>query len=400
MKFDTIIIGGGLSGLTAGLRLQQKGQKTAIISAGQNALHFSSGAFAVLADDAVLPEGHPYHKIPVKSYLDEVIPFFASAGIPLGGDPHRNGLRLTPSGTLIEARFAFRDTTLLAPGELDAFKKVLIANVPGYLDFNTSFLADSFERKGIPARVAALDIEELTRLRTSPSEMRSVNIARAADNVPDKVIEAVKALLKDEDLVILPQVFGLSDAAIPARIAEGIPARVLLVGTMPPSVPGIRAQMMLKRAYENAGGTFLMGDEATAPIMDETSVKAIRTVNLDEHLLQADNYILATGSFFSKGLASSMQKVFEPLFGLDVRYPSERTEWYDLDFFAPQAYTGFGVETDGSFHGIKDGRVIGNLYAAGSVLAHCHAQQLGCGAGVAILTAFAAADNILKTQRV
>ena len=31
MKFDTIIIGGGLSGLTAGLRLQQKGQKTAII---------------------------------------------------------------------------------------------------------------------------------------------------------------------------------------------------------------------------------------------------------------------------------------------------------------------------------------------------------------------------------
>ena len=400
MKFDTIIIGGGLSGLTAGLRLQQKGQKTAIISAGQNALHFSSGVFGVLADGAVLPEGHPYHKIPVEAYLDEVIPFFASAGITLGGDPHHNGLRLTPSGTLLQGRFALEGTELLAPGELDTVRKVLIANVPGYLDFNTAFLADSFVRKGIPARVAALDIEELTRLRTSPSEMRSVNIARAADNVPEKVVDAVRAILRDEDLVILPQVFGLRDAGIPARIAEEIPARVLFVGTMPPSVPGIRAQLMLKHAYESAGGTFLMGDEAVAPIMDETSVKAIRTVNLDEHLLQADNYILATGSFFSKGLASSMQKVFEPLFGLDVRFPAECTDWYDLDFFAPQAYTGFGVETDDAFHGIKEGRVISNLYVAGSVLAHCCAQQLGCGAGVAILTAFAAADNILKSQRV
>ena len=32
---------------------------------------------------------------------------------------------------------------------------------------------------------------------------------------------------------------------------------------MPPSVPGIRAQMQLKRAYEQAGGTFLMGAQNT-----------------------------------------------------------------------------------------------------------------------------------------
>ena len=44
MIYDCVIIGGGLAGLTCGIKCAKEGLHTVIISGGMNSLHFSSGS--------------------------------------------------------------------------------------------------------------------------------------------------------------------------------------------------------------------------------------------------------------------------------------------------------------------------------------------------------------------
>jgi glycerol-3-phosphate dehydrogenase subunit B len=54
----------------------------------------------------------------------------------------------------------------------------------------------------------------------------------------------------------------------------------------------------------------------------------------------------------------------------------------------------FGVASDDDFRAKKDGKIVENIYVAGSVLSGFNAIKDGCGAGVSILTALNAADQI------
>ena len=89
MKYDSVIIGGGLSGMVAGIALQKAGQNTAIISTGQNALHFFSGSFESM-DEA--PQ--------------RMTDLFAEAGIRLH---YREGVRLMPLGTFRPTALSLED---------------------------------------------------------------------------------------------------------------------------------------------------------------------------------------------------------------------------------------------------------------------------------------------------
>ena len=372
MRFDTVIIGGGLAGLTAGISLQEAGRKTAIVSAGQNAMHFFSGNFQ-----------------DVGPARERITALFAAAGVRTNA---LDGIHLMPMGKFDSASLTLEDVTVFP--EEHVAEKALIVNFTGFHDFFSTFLAETLEKNGISCRIRFVRLPEMEHLRTSPSEMRSVNIARMMDEHWEKVVADIRVLHKDEDLILLPQVFGLKDAAVLDKIRTALPARVAFIGTMPPSVPGIRTQMLLKRRFEVLGGTFLMGDEVTSAALHDGVVSSITTRNLDTVRLFADHFILASGGFFSKGLVSTPTQVFEPLFGLDIDYPEDRNAWYDADFFADQPYMNYGVKTDAGLHAFKDGEPVQNLFAVGSVLGNTRKEDYGTAAGLAIRTAFAVVDTI------
>lgn len=142
----------------------------------------------------------------------------------------------------------------------------------------------------------------------------------------------------------------------------------------------------------------MLGDTVERADVKDGEVKAVYTVNHSDIPMTADNYVLATGSFFSRGIIARPDSVYEPIFDLDVLYDADRSKWYDADVFAPQNYMTFGVITTADFHAIRKGDVLPNLYAVGSVLSGHNALHEGCGGGVSIMSALYVADSLLQKK--
>ena len=112
--------------------------------------------------------------------------------------------------------------------------------------------------------------------------------------------------------------------------------------------------------------------------------------------LQADNFVISTGSFFGHGLIADMEKIYEPVFGLDLNVHAGRTEWYQKDFYSPQPFMAYGVTTDESLRPSRKGETVGNLYATGALLAGFNALKEGSGAGITLVTALHAGNSISR----
>lgn len=414
MKFDVVIIGGGLAGLTCGIRLQQKGLRTVIVSSGESALHFSSGSFDLLNK---LPDGsavseplnavcnldssHPYRKMGESFgfYAEEARRLLAGCGIETTGEAAKNSFRITPMGTLMPTWLTISDFTSFPDGKSVPGKNIVIVNIKGFLDFNTKFIADSFERRGALCRIVSVGLPETERLRKSPTEMRAPNLARVFGNsmTLEALIGAVKKHVStDDECIVLPAVFGASGSEQVCKLKEAFGGRVCIVPTMPPSVPGVRVQMALRHAFEHSGGVYMLGDSVIKAEFAGGRVAKVYTENHGDIALTAENYVLASGSYFSKGLLARPDSVVEPVFGCDVDFEADRSKWYDVSFFGKQNYISFGVASDEAFRLRKNGETLDNLYGIGAVLGGFDALRQGCGGGVSMLTALYVADNLMK----
>lgn len=414
MKFDTVIIGGGLSGLVCGIRLAEQGQRCVIISSGQSALHFSSGSFDLLN---TLPDGsnvtnpissvkelvkqapqHPYAKIGEDNFEKLTISaqdFFRSIHFPVQGDSRKNHFRITPMGTLKPTWLSMSGFATIEDKDKLPWKKVSIFNISGFLDFYPQFIADEFLKLGTESDIHMFNLAAIDHLRRNPTEMRSTNIARILDDNIEELSRIINEKSTDGEAIIFPACIGLKPASFD-KLKELVSKPICLIPTMPPSIAGIHAQQYLHDYFLNLGGVYMLGDSVRKAEIENNRISKVYSFNHGDIPFTADNFVLATGSYFSQGLIATSDNIYEPVFNLDVSYSKNREDWYNSKIFEPQGYQHFGVKTDNSFRGIHKGDVMDNLFVTGAILEGFNPIKEGSGAGVSILSSLTVAEEILK----
>ncbi|HEJ9095827.1 TPA: glycerol-3-phosphate dehydrogenase subunit GlpB [Serratia odorifera] len=417
MQFDVVVIGGGLAGLSCAVGLAESGKRCVVVSSGQSALYFSSGSLDLLAQ---LPDGtpvaaplealpalaqqapqHPYSLMgaaQVATLAGEAERLLQRCGLRLYGDSRRNHLRITPLGT--------RRATWLSPqavpttpldGDLP-WRSIAAIGIEGFLDFQPQMVASSLSQSlGVHATVGHLHLPALDRLRNNPSEFRAVNIARLLD-LPQHgaaLAEEIQRLAGDAQAVLLPACLGLESDRPLAVLQQTLGKPLCLLPTLPPSVLGMRLHQALRQRFQQLGGMVMPGDRVLRAEIAGGRVTGLMTRNHGDIPLRARQVVLASGSFFSNGLVADRQRVYEPVFGLEVFSKADRAEWTRRDLFAPQPYLQFGVRTDARLRALHQGQALENLYAIGAVAGGYDPLQQGCGAGVSLLGALYVAQQIV-----
>ena len=411
MRMDTVIMGGGLSGLTCGIALAKRGQRVAIVAAGQSTLAFNGGSMELLGSIqgqavtapleaiATLPQGHPYSKIGadrIATLAEQAQSLLGDAGIAMQGNAATNHWRITPMGVAKPAWLTLKSHMHLDNlGQLPC-RHVTLMCVRGFFDQPNGMLAQGLQQLGLEVKKVEFSTDDITALRRSPSEMRASSLAKrlVSNNALQRVADQINSLAGDSELVLVPSVLPDEDAVHTLQSMVHKPLR--LVATLPPSVPGARIQALLRHYFRMLGGNYLMGDSAVSGTFDGDRLVSITTAKLGDMPLKADNFVLATGSFVSRGLVADYGHVYEPVLNVDVDADADREQWTSFGMLNPQAYMGYGVATDQHLHCLKQGKAISNLYAIGSVLSGHDAVKMGDGTGVSLLTALAVAQGITR----
>jgi glycerol-3-phosphate dehydrogenase subunit B len=413
MSHDTVVIGAGLAGLTAALRLADEGRRVLVIARGVGSTHLAPPTIDVLgfADEVVerprealsrlvaAHPDHPYSRLPAE-VIAAGIEWFKGR-LPAFG--YRGGLDenfLLPTAVGAAKPSAVVPGTMVG-GDLRGGGRFVFVGLR-LKDFYPAYLAENLAHGGrIEARAIELD--------PPPGEDGgTLGLARRFEQPAfrDAIVRDLAGRVEADERVGFPAVLGLQKAGeVWRELEERLERPVFEVPTLPPSVPGIRLFEALTAELRRAGGRVLIGQAVIGAETADGRVEGVVMQAAARPTTQrARSFVLASGGLAAGGIrVDSYGEVKESVFDLDLAGMSAANgrPRFVPTYLDEQPLDRVGVPVDDRLRPIDtDGGVrFENLLVAGATLAGAVPWREGSGNGMSLATGYAAAEAILEAGR-
>lgn len=410
LRYDTIVIGAGLAGLTAAIGRAEHGERVMVLAKGHGATHWAAGCVDLLdaevqpltAVERLITERatHPYALAGAEALHGGLARLRAACeayAYPLVGSAEHALLLPTAVGALRPTCLAPATMVAGESRQLADGRPTLIAGFREVRDFFPPLIAANLRTQGYAAEEAYLALPPVERSH----EFTPVIVARLFERAEFRAqVGAQLAELVRRGgyaRIGLPAVLGLKHAVTVVRELQAqAGALIFEIPTLPTSVPGVRLFHALEQAALAAGvriqiGAWVLRGEAQA----ERLVAVYSEAAAREQRHTARRWVLATGGIMGGGLrADHGGTVLETALGLPIRAPSGRADWFAQRFLDPDGHPVFqaGVAADRRLRPLDAAArvVYENVAVAGGALAGYDPIREGCLEGVALATGYAA----------
>lgn len=412
IESEVLVIGGGLAGASAALSAAREGASVRLVTHKENTLRNASGLIDVLgyhgSDDPIaepfdsipdLPDEHPYRKVGVDAVRESLALFDEVVGeLYEGGHTERNALSPTYGGRI---KPTSRYPASAAAGLASREGETLLVGFETVTGFDAPLSAERLDTS-VPFDVRGVTIPFPGEFR---ADARITRLARAldADELLDRAnrVGTREALatrvgkhLGDAKRVGFPAVLGDDEhRAVRETLGDELGVPVFEMPMGPPSLPGMRLEDRLYEAMEEEGVRVESGNPVVGYGEDEGRITAVSVDRGRREVpYYAEQFVLATGGLVGKGIDSSRDGVFEPVFDCFVPQPAERYEWFHDEAFDDQPFARFGVAIDDDLRVLDsdDEPEFSNLRAAGAVLGGYDMAREKSASGVSLSTGLVA----------
>jgi glycerol-3-phosphate dehydrogenase subunit B len=414
--YDTVVIGAGLAGLTAALRLAEAGQRVAVLAKGVGATHLSPATIDVLGYDdgaiaspaealpgfAAAHRGHPYSRVSV-DLLRASLAWFQDR---LEGHGYRGGL---DENLLVPTAIGAAKPTALVPGTMAAADlrgggRFVFVGLRGLKDFYPALLAGNVARAQLPGgRTVAGRAIELAPPLGIQRDLGPLGFARRFEDAGFRaaVVAELRSRLVPGEVVGFPAVLGVGGAReVQQELEERLGHPVFEVPALPPSVQGLRVFETMTGALRRAGGRLVVGSTVGAVRTSNGHVDAAITETAGRPIAyRAGSFVLATGGFASGGLElDASGRIRETVFDLPLSgVPGPNEPRLAREYFDDHPISRAGVAVDEKMRPVNGETepVYENLHAVGATLAGAVPWREASGNGISLASGYAAAEAIL-----